>query len=581
MTSLNYMEAKRLSYAKGPTDKPELLEKTIPQVQAKTTKEYPDKEFLVSSITGQRLTFHEFDKLTDTIAKGLMALGINQQDRVGIAMSNCIEWIAVYFACFKIGAYPVNIVPTLKPKNLEYMITQPDLAVLIADKRNVELTQNVIQRSITTIFVGEGEPDINDFQNFFFWEELFAEAENIEDDELQACQEAIPTRDTAGLCYTSGTTGNPKGVMLTHSGLVNNCNILAHLFSYNVSDIMPLTVPMFHFFGWVLSLLCMQQGMKLVLPTSYLRPASILECLDKEACTTMGSAPQIYNFFVNFPNLTDYDLAALKHCFAGSDVVSMEIIELMFNKLNIDTLQNVWGSTELGGGFTITPNEDAKKETMKNIVPVGQVIPHSEIEIVDPETGETVPRGEEGEIWGRGPSTFEGYWRKEKETNETLTKDDWVKTGDVGFMDQEGFIHFVGRVDEMFKKGAEKVAPAPIEQVLRQHPEIVDAGVVGVRDPRYGLEVAAFVQLKEDFFNEMRRHQEKTQQLHQEIQKLARKKLEPFKIPRVVIFTSKLYRTATGKIRHFKLKQKVEEMAQEVKEGAYIIDLLNQERKKA
>ncbi len=542
----------RLSYVSG-GDKPKLIEKTIPEIQAETTNNYPNKEFLVSVKTGQRLTFKEFDQLTNQVAKGLISLGIQKKDRVGIATGNSVEWIATFFALFKIGAYPVNIVPSLKPQHLTYMINQPGIKCLFADKRNIEIAQNLDLPNLQEMIFIEDE----DFDGAAGWSTLLASAKGISDSALHKRRKTLHQDNIAGLCYTSGTTGDPKGAMLTHRALVNNCNFLSYLFNYDESDVMPLTVPMFHFFGWILSIITMLRGMKLVLPTSYVRPDSILECLEEERCTTMGSAPQIYNFFVNLTDLETYDLTDLKHCFCGSDVLSGDLIDSMFNQLKLDTLQNVWGSTELGGGFTITPPGAPPSK----ITPIGKIIPHSELKIVDPMTEKTLPPGEGGEIWGRGPSTFKGYWKKDEETRQTLTEDGWVRTGDVGFMDKEGFVHFIGRLDEMFKKGARKVAPAPIENVLRQHPEIVDAGVVGVPDERYGLEVAAFVQLKEETLQQLEKSRKKAGDLKTEMQKLARKNLESFKVPKYVKFVKELPRTATGKIRHFILKEKAKELA--------------------
>ncbi len=545
------MANSRLSYLQG-GDEPKLIKKTIPEIQAETTDNFADKEFLVSLKTGQRLTFEEFDQLSNRVAKGLISLDVQKKDRVGIATGNCVEWIAAFFALFKIGAYPVNIVPTLKSKKLAYMVTQPELKCLIADKRITEMAVNKDYPALKEIvYVGE-----EDFSWSLDWDGLLSLANGVSDETLWERKRFLDPDDIAGLCYTSGTTGNPKGAMLSNCALVNNCNFLSYLFGYSEDDIMPLTVPMFHFFGWILSVITMLRGMKLVLPTSYVRPESILESLEKEECTTMGSAPQIFNFFVNLPNLKDYDLSSLKHCFSGSDVLSMELIEGIHDRLEVETLQNVWGATELGGGFTTTPFGSPRGK----IIPIGKIIPHSELKIVDSQSGKNLPRGEEGEIWCRGPTAFKGYWGKEKETAETLTEDGWVKTGDVGFVDKDAYVHFAGRLDEMFKKGAKKVAPAPIENALRGHPEIIDAGVVGVPDEKYGLEVAVFVQLKEETLEQLEKSRKKAHALKIEMQKLARKNLEPFKVPKYVKFVGKLPRTATGKIKHFILKEKAKKL---------------------
>ena len=530
------------------------VEVTIPQVQREVTSEYPERDFLVDLKSGRRFTYQEFDEKTDRVARSLIGLGVEKGDRLGIAMNNNPEWVMSFFSAFKVGAYPVNIGPRLKEENFEYLVNQPGLKCLIGDDRNSNYGLEKDYHSLQSVVsVSEDEN-----KNAIEWEELMEGRLMSTRDRLEERIEGCVPGDIAGLCYTSGTTGDPKGAMLSHSALINEVRLLKNVFGYRSSDVIPLAVPMFHIFGWVLSLLSMYSGMELVLPTSYVRPDSILECLEEEQCTTMGSAPQIYRFFVESPDLDDFDISSLRHCFSGSDVLPRDLVDAIYERLGVDAVQNVWGATEMGGAITVSP-KDAPRD---KITKVGKVLPGCELKVVDPENGESVPRGEEGEIWVRGPILCDGYWEMEEKTSQKIDSEGWLKSGDLGTLDEDGYVGFEGRVDEVFKKGAKKIAPAPIENVLSQHSDIREAGVVGVPDQKYGLEVGAFVQLREDALEKIQEGGEKAAELEKEVRQFARAHLESFKVPKYIEFVGDLPRTATGKIKHFILEQEAKSLKQ-------------------
>ena len=531
------------SAAKGPTSVP-LLEETIPQNLARTVAAHGGRDALVSVEQGLRYTYDEFAEEVDRVARGLMAIGVAVGDRVGIWSPNYAEWALVQYATARMGAILVTINPAYRSSELEYVLNQSGISVLVAvesfatsDYRSMidEVWSRVPAERVVYIHTAD-------------WGELLAASDAVSAEQLEERTAQLQPDDAINIQYTSGTTGFPKGATLSHRNILNNGLLIGEACKYTELDRVCIPVPFYHCFGMVLgNLACTTHGSAMVIPAAGFNPAATLRAVAQERCTSLYGVPTMFIAELGEPGLADYDLSSLRTGIMAGSPCPIEVMRQVVEQMNMREVTIAYGMTETSPVSTQTSDDDPLE---KRVTTVGRVHPHVEIRIADPDTGETVPRGTGGEFLTRGYSVMLGYWNDPERTTEAIDSDGWMHTGDLAVMDDEGYVSIVGRIKDMIIRGGENVYPREIEEFLYTHPDIVDVQVIGVPDMRYGEEVMAWVQLRED-----------ADTTDENIREFCRASIAHYKVPRYIKFTDSFPMTITGKIQKFKMReQSIEEL---------------------
>ena len=533
----------RMSSDSGPTAVP-LLWETIPQNLARTVAENADRDALVSVEQGLRFTYAEFAERVDRVARGLMAVGVAAGDRVGIWSPNFAEWVLVQYATARIGAILVTINPAYRSSELEYVLNQSGISVLVA----VESFLTSDYRSMI-----EGVWDRVPAQRVIYihtgdWDELLGAAEAVSVEQLAQRSAQLQPDDAINIQYTSGTTGFPKGATLSHRNILNNGLFIGEACQYTELDRVCIPVPFYHCFGMVLgNLACTTHGSAMVIPAAGFDPAATLRAVAAERCTSLYGVPTMFIAELGDPGLADYDLSSLRTGIMAGSPCPIEVMGQVVDQMNMREVTIAYGMTETSPVSTQTSADDPLE---KRVTTVGRVHPHVEIRIVDPETGETVPRGTGGEFLTRGYSVMLGYWNDEARTAEAIDSDGWMRTGDLAVMDDGGYVNIVGRIKDMIIRGGENVYPREVEEFLYTHPDIVDVQVIGLPDVRYGEEVMAWIHLRDG-----------ADTTDEDIKEFCRASIAHFKVPRYIKFTDSFPMTITGKIQKFKMReQSIEEL---------------------
>ena len=526
-----------MSAAKGPTTVP-LLDETIPQNLARTVAEHGERDALVSVEQGLRYTYTEFSEAVDRVARGLMAIGVAKGDRVGIWSPNYAEWVLVQYATARIGAVLVTINPAYRSSELEHVLKQSQISVLVAveafltsDYRSMieEVRDRVPAERVVYIHTGD-------------WDGLLEAAEAVTQEQLEERSAQLAPDDAINIQYTSGTTGFPKGATLSHRNILNNGLFIGEACRYTELDRVCIPVPFYHCFGMVLgNLACTTHGSAMVIPAAGFDAAATLGAVAAERCTSLYGVPTMFIAELGDPDLADYDLSSLRTGIMAGSPCPIEVMRQVVDQMNMSEVTIAYGMTETSPVSTQTSADDPLE---KRVTTVGRVHPHVEIRIVDPDTGETVPRGTSGEFLTRGYSVMLGYWNDPQRTAEAIDADRWMHTGDLAAMDDEGYVNIVGRIKDMIIRGGENVYPREIEEFLYTHPDIVEVQVVGVPDARYGEAIMAWVQLHDG-----------ADTTEDDIKGFCRGTIAHFKVPRYIKFTDSFPMTITGKVQKFKMRE--------------------------
>jgi len=546
-----------LSYACGTADFP-LLGQTIGDILNEVAEKYPENEAIVSPKQEIRLTYRQFREAVDQVARGLMALDINKGDRVGIWAMNYAEWVIVQFATAKIGAIMVNINPAYRTFELEYCLKQSEIKLLILqgrfktsdyvgmfyetcpeayESRPGRILSEKFPFLKTVVFMG----DIP-YNGMYQWDDLLKKAESISQDELREREAALDFDDAINIQYTSGTTGYPKGVVLTHHGVLNNGYIIGEGMGFTEKDRLCIPVPFYHCFGMVLSnMACVSHGSTMVIPGPAFDPGDVLRTIEAERCTAVHGVPTMFIAELRHPDFAKFDLRSLRTGIMAGSPCPIETMKEVATKMHMSEVVIVYGQTELSPGVTMTTTRDPLD---KRVTTVGRVFPHTEIKIIDPETKKIIPRGEIGEICARGYMTMRCYYNNPTATRQAKDEHGWVHTGDLGSFDPEGFVHIEGRLKDMVIRGGENIYPREIEEFLHQHPKIADVYVIGVPDEKYGEELMAWIKLEEG-----------ASLTEDEIRTYADGKIARYKIPRYYAFVDSFPITVSGKIQKFKMRE--------------------------
>ena len=527
-----------LATAAGPTDVP-LIDSTIGENLEATSARFGDCEALVVPHQGVRYTYAEFNNAVDTVARGLLGAAVNVGDRIGIWSPNNAEWVVVQYATAKIGAILVNINPAYRTSELEYALNQSGCRFLISARSHLS--------SDYVAMIDEVRPRVPALERVIYldsedWRDLIAAAGTVPSEALREVAAGLSADQPINIQYTSGTTGFPKGATLSHHNILNNGFFVGEACGYDETDRVCIPVPFYHCFGMVLgNLACTTHGSAIVVPGPSFDPRTVLETIDTERCTSLYGVPTMFIAELGHESFNDYDLTTLRTGIMAGSPCPVEVMKRVISDMHMDQVTIAYGMTETSPVSTQTGSDD---DIDRRVSTVGRVHPHVAVKIVDPETGETVERGDRGEFCTRGYSVMVGYWNDPDRTTEAIDADAWMHTGDLAIMDGGGYINIVGRIKDMIIRGGENVYPREIEEYLYTHPDIVDAQVVGVPDEMYGEQVMAWVKTKPG-----------RTLTEEDVKGYCRGQIAHFKVPAYVGFVDEYPMTVTGKIQKFKLQE--------------------------
>ncbi len=538
------MEKAVLSSASGPTDIP-LLEETISANLVRTVAAHGDRDALVSVEQGLRYSYREFAEAVDEVAAGLMAIGVDKGDRVGIWSPSCTEWVLVQYATARIGAILVNINPAYRVSELEYALTQSGTSVLVAAE---SFSHSDYRSMVTDVWERVATQKVI-YLRTSDWDDLLGAGTGVSADQLEERSAQLHTDDAINIQYTSGTTGYPKGATLSHRNILNNGYFIGEGCRYTAADRVCIPVPLYHCFGMVLgNLACTTRGATMVIPSAAFDAAATLRACEQERCTSLYGVPTMFIAELAEPDLDDFDLSSLRTGIMAGSPCPVEVMKQVVDRMNLTEMTIAYGMTETSPASTQTSPNDSLD---KRVGTVGRVLPHVEIRIADPDTGKTVPRGQAGEFMTRGYSVMLGYWDDEVRTAEAIDDQGWMHSGDLAVMDDDGYVNIVGRIKDMIIRGGENVYPREIEEYLYRHPDVAEVQVIGVPDARYGEEIMAWIQLRDGTVPDAG-----------DIKEFCRGQIAHYKIPRYIKFTDEFPMTITGKIQKYLMReQSIEELS--------------------
>ncbi|MDH6357824.1 AMP-binding protein [Parabacteroides sp. PF5-9] len=533
----------------------QLQEKTLGQWLEHWAEVTPDKEYLVYSDRDLRFTWSQFNQRVDDMAKGLLSIGVTHGTHVGIWATNVPDWLTFVFAGAKIGAVLVTVNTNYKQSELEYLVSNSDLHTLcitegVFDGSYIDMVNTMLpelKESQRGYLKSERFPTVKNivyigqekYRGMYNTPELLLLGQNISDHTLVEAKDKVSCQDVVNMQYTSGTTGFPKGVMLTHYGLTNNGFFTGEAMKFTADDKLCCCVPLFHCFGITLaSMNVLTHGCTQVMVERF-DPLVVLASIHKERCTALYGVPTMFIAELNHPMFDMFDLTSLRTGIMAGSLCPVELMRACNEKMYM-TITSVYGLTESTPGMTHTTIDDPFEARCHT---VGKEYPHTEVKILDPETGEECPVGVQGEVCCRGYLVMKGYYNNPSATAEAIDEDGWLHSGDLGVKDEQGYFRITGRIKDMIIRGGENIYPREIEEFLYHLEGVQDIQVVGIPSEKYGEEVGAFIILKEG-----------ASLSEEEVKDFCRGKIARHKIPKYVFFVDGYPLTGSGKIQKFKLK---------------------------
>ncbi len=527
----------QISYVHGASQIP-LLGETIGSNLKKTVEKFPDHPALICSHQDYRATYQEFYNQTTAVAKALIALGVKPGDRVGIWSPNCFQWVLLQYATARIGVILVNINPAYRTSELIFVLNQSEIAYIFAAlqfktshyKKMVEDAREFTYTLKEEIFWDES------------WDEFLNTASTISDETLAEWESKVQFDDPVNIQYTSGTTGFPKGVTLSHHNILNNGYFIGIRMNYSPQDKVCIPVPFFHCFGMVIgNLACTSHGCTMVIPNDSFDAIKTLETVEKEQCTSLYGVPTMFIAMLHEMQKRAFEVSSLRTGVMAGSVCPPEVMKKVEDQMNMKEITICYGMTETSPVSTQTKIGTPFE---KQIHSVGTIHDHLEIKIINPETGAIVNRGENGELCTRGYSVMLKYWNNPEATKQVLDEQRWMHTGDLAQMDEEGYIHISGRIKDLIIRGGENISPKEIEDFLYTYPGIQDAQVIGVPSEKFGEEVMAWIKVKEG----------KTV-LEEEVLQFCKEKIAHYKVPKYWKFVDEFPMTISGKIRKVEMRE--------------------------
>ncbi|MGV8828827.1 MAG: AMP-binding protein [Breznakibacter sp.] len=534
----------------------QLLNHTLGSILEKYAVETPQQEFIVYPDRDLRFTYHAFNQRVDELAKGLMAIGVTKGSKVGIWANNVPDWCTFMFATAKLGAVLVTINTNYKLAELDYLLRNADIHTLCIingyrDSDYVNMTFELVPELKEQMRGTLNSPKFPELKNVVFigpekhrgmytTPELMLLGQHQDDQAFRAIADSVTCHDVVNMQYTSGTTGFPKGVMLTHHNILNNGYTTGECMHYTDKERLLVCVPFFHCFGCVLALCAIvTHGATMVVVEDF-DPLLVLASVQKEKCTALYGVPTMFIAELNHPMFNMFDLSSLRTGIMAGALCPIETMKEVMARMNIKDIISVYGLTETSPGMTATRITDSPEIRATT---VGVNFPNVEVQIFDPETGEPCPPGKQGEICCRGYNVMKGYYKNEEATRNAIDADGWLHSGDLAIQDENGFYRITGRIKDMIIRGGENIYPREIENFIYQMPQVEMIEVVGIPDAKYGEIVGAFIKLKKEATL--------TQEM---VQEYCRGKIARYKIPKHVFFVDDFPKTASGKIQKYKLK---------------------------
>jgi fatty-acyl-CoA synthase len=516
----------------------------------------PDKEYLVYSDRGLRFTWKEFNQRVDDMAKGLLTIGVKRGTHIGIWATNVPDWLTFLFAGAKIGAVLVTVNTNYKQNELEFLVKDSDIQTLcitdgVFDGSYVDMVYTMLpelKESQRGYLHSERFPELRNvvyigqekYRGMYNTAEILLLGRNIDDDELENVKKQVNCFDVVNMQYTSGTTGFPKGVMLTHHNIANNGYFTGEGMRFAAEDKLCCCVPLFHCFGVVLaSMNTLTHGCTQVMVEKF-DPLVVLASIHKERCTAVYGVPTMFIAEMNHPMFNMFDLTSLRTGIMAGSLCPIEVMRAVTEKMHITYITSVYGLTESSPGMTHSVLEDSFEDRCTT---VGREYPFTEVAVIDPETGKECPAGMQGEMCCRGYLVMKGYYKNPEATAEVIDKDGWLHSGDLGIKDENGYYRITGRIKDMIIRGGENIYPREIEEFLYHLEGVKDVQVAAVPSPKYGEEVGAFIIQKDDAGL--------TEDI---VTDFCRGKIARHKIPKYVFFINEFPMTGSGKIQKFKLK---------------------------
>lgn len=545
-----------LSYANG-TSKEPLLGMTIPEKFDMACEQYADHEALVSCQQNVRLTYRQLQAKVNAFACSLLKMGLKKGDRIGIWSPNCVEWTITQFAASKAGIILVNLNTAYKSNELEYVLNKVSCAALvIAPAFKTTNYQEIITKIAPEItnctdkllnaarlphlkHVIKIEDQAHTGLHKF--DDLLIEPSQKELEDLQAIADDLQFDETINIQFTSGTTGNPKGTMLTHNNILNNGFFVGEAIRLTEKDRVCISVPLFHCFGMVMgNLACITHGATMVYPAGVFNPLESLKAMQNEKCTASYGVPTMFIGMLEHEQFDQFDLSSLRTGIMAGSPCPREIMQRVIDRMNMSEITICYGMTETSPVSVQSSTTDSIEQRVST---VGRIHPHLEIKIID-EHGKIVPKGKLGELCVRGYSVMLGYWEEPEKTKEVIDEAGWMHTGDIAEMDADGFVKIKGRIKDVVIRGGENLFPKEIEDFLYTHPDISDVQVIGLPDAKYGEELCACIILHE--------HHQTTEDT---IKLYCKEHISHNKVPKYVRFFTEFPLTASGKAQKFKLQE--------------------------
>lgn len=550
------------SYACGAGTSP-LLGGCIGEMLDRSSDLYPDREALVVRHQNKRYTYRQLSDEVELSARGLLHLGVEKGDRIGIWSTNSAEWVVLQFATAKVGAILVNINPANRAFELEYVLRQSECQMLflgegfrdcdytetlrgvlelapgeVARNRRENLRSEKLPHLKSAVFLGERPAP----GWMYGWRDLLEFGKAILVEELRRRESMLEFDDPINIQYTSGTTGMPKGATLSHHNIVNNANFIAAAMKFTAEDRLCIPVPFYHCFGMVLSnMTCVVSGAAMVIPAAFFDPLQTLRAAAEEHCTALHGVPTMFIAELEHPEFAHFDLSRLRTGIMAGSPCPIEIMKRVVREMNLREMTIAYGLTEASPVITQTTTGDPIE---LRVTTVGKPMPHTEVKIIDVATGEIVPLGTPGELCARGYMVMKGYYHNLEATRAAITEDGWLHTGDLATMDAHSYVKITGRAKDVIIRGGENVYPRELEEFLFTCPGISEVQVVGVPDRKYGEQVMAWVKLEAN-----------ARLTAEDIQSFCAGKIAKYKIPKYIKFVESFPLTVTGKVQKFRMRE--------------------------
>jgi len=532
---------------------------TVGRLLDLVTERRPRDDALVYVDRGLRYSYAEFNEVVERCARALMALGLEKGDHVAVWGQNVPEWVTLQFATGKMGAVLVTINPAYKANELKYVLEQSDAAALfltrgvkgadfveilqeavpeLAEVEEGELSVEGLPHLKHVVLIGEGAEDSPGIMGY---EEFIERAEEVSAEELGERQDSLEADEVINMQYTSGTTGFPKGVQLTHANIVKNAFYIGGCMELGPEDRVCIPVPFFHCFGCVLGTLNTVTHEGTMVPVEQFDAEEVLQAVHKERCTALLGVPTMFIAELEHENYGEYDTSSLRTGIMAGSPCPEEVMKQVVNDMGADEITIAYGQTESSPVITQTRTDDPIE---RRVSTVGRKLPDVEVKLVDVDTGEEIGMGEQGDLCTRGYHVMKGYYKMPDKTAEVIDEVGWLHTGDLAVMDEDGYFKITGRADDMIIRGGENIYPREIEEFLYTHPEISDVQVYGVPDEKYGERVAAAIIKKKD-----------ASLTEEDVKEYCRENISHYKVPEYVDFVEEYPMTASGKIQKYKLRE--------------------------